>query len=58
VRPSTDRRLVARRTAHPASTGRPRHHSSCLQGIDPEEIIATVHTRRVPMMSAGAGLRL
>lgn len=28
-----------------------------LQGIDPEEIIATVHTRRAPMMSATAGLR-
>jgi site-specific recombinase XerD len=29
-----------------------------LQGIDPEEIIATVHTRRAPMTSASAGLRL
>jgi site-specific recombinase XerD len=29
-----------------------------LQGIDPEEIIATVHRRRAPMMSATAGLRL
>jgi site-specific recombinase XerD len=29
-----------------------------LQGIDPEEIIATVHTRRAPMMSASAGLKL
>lgn len=29
-----------------------------LQGIDPEEIIAAVHTRRAPMMSATAGLRL
>jgi site-specific recombinase XerD len=29
-----------------------------LQGIDPEEIIAAVHTRRPPMMSASAGLRL
>jgi site-specific recombinase XerD len=28
-----------------------------LQGIDPEEIIATVHTRHAPMMSATAGLR-
>jgi integrase len=27
-----------------------------LQGIDPEEIIATVRTRRAPMMSASAGL--
>jgi site-specific recombinase XerD len=29
-----------------------------LQGIDTEEIIATVHARRGPMMSATAGLRL
>jgi len=29
-----------------------------LQGIDAEEIIATVHMRRAPMMSASAGLRL
>jgi hypothetical protein len=29
-----------------------------LQGIDTEEIIATVHGRRAPMMSATAGLRL
>jgi hypothetical protein len=29
-----------------------------LQGIDPEEIITAVHTRRAPMMSATAGLRL
>jgi integrase/recombinase XerD len=29
-----------------------------LQGIDPEEIMATVRTRRAPMMSASAGLRL
>jgi site-specific recombinase XerD len=29
-----------------------------LQGIDPEEIIAAVHARRAPMMSASAGLRL
>jgi site-specific recombinase XerD len=28
------------------------------QGIDPEEIIAAVHMRRAPMMSASAGLRL
>jgi integrase len=27
------------------------------QGIDPEEIIATVRMRRAPMMSASAGLR-
>ena len=29
-----------------------------LQGIDTQEIIAAVHTRRPPMMSATAGLRL
>jgi site-specific recombinase XerD len=29
-----------------------------LQGIDPEEIIATVHMRRAPLMSGSAGLRL
>jgi site-specific recombinase XerD len=29
-----------------------------LQGIDPEESIATVRMRRAPMMSASAGLRL
>ena len=29
-----------------------------LQGIDPEEIIAAVRTRRAPMMSASAGLLL
>jgi site-specific recombinase XerD len=27
------------------------------QGIDPEEIVATVHMRDAPMMSASAGLR-
>ena len=29
-----------------------------LQGIDTEEIIATIHARRAPMMSATAGLQL
>jgi site-specific recombinase XerD len=29
-----------------------------LQGIDPEETITAVRTRRAPMMSASAGLRL
>jgi site-specific recombinase XerD len=29
-----------------------------LQGIDPDEIIAAVHARRAPMMSASAGLQL
>jgi hypothetical protein len=29
-----------------------------VQGIDTEEIVATVHARRAPMMSATAGLQL
>jgi site-specific recombinase XerD len=29
-----------------------------LQGIDTEEIIATIHARRAPMMHASAGLQL
>jgi hypothetical protein len=29
-----------------------------VQGIDPEEIIAALRTRRAPMRSASAGLRL
>jgi hypothetical protein len=29
-----------------------------LQGIDPVEIIATVHMRRAPMISPSAGLQL
>jgi hypothetical protein len=29
-----------------------------LQGIDTEEVIATVHARRAPMMRASAGLTL
>ena len=38
-------------------------HGRCLQlaylqGIDPEDIIATVRMRRAPMMSVTAGLRL
>jgi hypothetical protein len=37
------------------STGHPRIY---LKGIDTEEIIATVHARRAPMMSATAGLQL
>ena len=36
-------------------SARPR---SISQGIDTEEIIATVHATRAPMMSATAGLRL
>jgi hypothetical protein len=31
---------------------------SNLQGTDPKEMIAAVRTRRAPMMSASAGLRL
>jgi site-specific recombinase XerD len=30
--------------------------SICLQGIDPDEIIETVHGRRQPMIPARAGL--
>ena len=29
-----------------------------LQGIDPDEIIQTVHARRAPMIPAGVGLAL
>jgi integrase/recombinase XerD len=32
--------------------------SICLQGIDPNEIVDTVHGRRQPMIPAGAGLVL
>ncbi len=32
--------------------------STYLQGIDTEEIIATVNPRRAPMMSASAGLQI
>ena len=38
--------------AHPA------HCGFYLKGIDTEEIIAAVHARRAPMMSASAGLKL
>jgi hypothetical protein len=34
------------------------HASIYLQGIDPEEIITAVCSRRTPMMSASAGLKL
>jgi len=45
---------------HPAQLGHANLGTTSiyLQGIDPEEIIATVRTRRAPMMSASAGLRL
>jgi hypothetical protein len=39
----------------PSLAASSRAHS---QGIDTAEIIATVHARRAPMMSATAGLRL
>jgi hypothetical protein len=35
-----------------------RARSVYLQGIGTDEIIATVHSRRAPTMSATAGLRL
>jgi hypothetical protein len=43
-----------------ASSGTPTSGTTSiyLQGIDTEEIIATVHARRAPMMSATAGLEL
>jgi hypothetical protein len=36
----------------------PRHTSIYLRGIDPEEIITALRTRRAPTMSATAGLEL
>ena len=44
--------VIQRQLGH-ANLGRTSIH---LQGIDAEEIIATVHARRAPMMSATAGL--
>jgi hypothetical protein len=46
---------VIQRQLGPANLGAT---SIYLQGIDTEEIIATVHVRRAPMMSATAGLQL
>jgi hypothetical protein len=59
-RPRARARPRARRAqGHPAPARapQPRHPSIYLQGIDHEEIIATVRTRRAPMMSASARLR-
>ena len=47
-------KIIQRQLGH-ASLGTT---SIYLQGIDPEEIITAVRTRRAPMMSASAGLRL
>lgn len=46
--------LIQRQLGHSflSTTGR------YLQGIDSEEIIAAVHSRRAPMMHASAGLEL
>ena len=38
--------------SHLSTTG------TCLEGVNTEEIITAVRTRRAPMMSASAGLRL
>jgi site-specific recombinase XerD len=46
--------IIQRQLGH----ANPGTTSIYLQGIDTEEIIATVHARRAPMMSATAGLRL
>src|SRR5919198_426145 len=46
---------IIQRQLGPANLGTT---SIYLQGIDPEEIITAVRTRRAPMMSASAGLRL
>jgi site-specific recombinase XerD len=46
--------IIQRQLGHANLGTTPIH----LQGIDPEEIIAAVRTRRAPMMSASAGLRL
>jgi integrase len=45
---------------HPAPAGasESRHDVDLPAGIDPEEIITAVRTRRAPMMSASAGLKL
>jgi hypothetical protein len=49
-----------RSTSSSASSATPTSAptSIYLQGIDPEEIITAMRSRRAPMMSASAGLRL
>jgi hypothetical protein len=42
----------------PSEDRGPSNQCTGRQGIDPEEIITAVRTRRAPMMSASAGLRL
>jgi hypothetical protein len=52
--------LRGRAAQHHPAAARRRHlgHVDVLQGIDPEEIITAVRTRRAPTKSAAAGLRL
>jgi site-specific recombinase XerC len=54
-RPLHNRRRPIQRQLGHANLGTT---SIYLQGIDTEEIIATVQDRRAPMMSATAGLQL
>ena len=58
--PSSSPARACRSTSSSASSATPTsaRPSIYLQGIDTEEIIATVHARRAPMMSATAGLQL
>jgi hypothetical protein len=49
---------VAQRHPAPARPCQPRHDQHLFAGHRTEEIIATVHARRAPMMSATAGLQL
>jgi len=58
--PSSSPVKACRSTSSSASSGHANLGTTSiyLQGIDTEEIIATVHARRAPMMSATAGLQL
>jgi hypothetical protein len=58
--PSNSLAEACRSTSSSASSALPNLGTTSiyLQGIDTEEIIATVHAGRAPMMSATAGLRL